>query len=330
MQDVTNREGGVMNIESAVEHLMDGEETPNPEDATEGAARNEAANEGPEEAGEEIEEAAGDEEPEAEGGEEEEDGAEEEPGEDEEEEEPVYTVKVDGEEIEVPLSELIAGYQKDADYRRKTAALAEERRALEAKAAEVEQLRAELLQRLERYAQAGDDEPDWAKLAEELDPWDFQKRRAAWEAEQREKQRALEERQAILMAEHQRRVQEGLQKLLEQFPEWRSDPQKMEADKRAMLEAARAYGFTDQEFYSATDWRVFVLLRDAMEGRKLREAAKKRPVAKKVPKKGDRRLKAGAKASPGEEKRRVNEKLREQLRKRGDVDSAVQFLLGGS
>lgn len=40
-------------------------------------------------------------------------------------------VKVDGEELNIPLSEAIAGYQRQADYTRKTQELAEQRQALQ-------------------------------------------------------------------------------------------------------------------------------------------------------------------------------------------------------
>lgn len=43
-------------------------------------------------------------------------------------EEPRYKVKVDGEELEVPLNELLNGYMRQADYTRKTQALAQERK----------------------------------------------------------------------------------------------------------------------------------------------------------------------------------------------------------
>jgi len=42
-----------------------------------------------------------------------------------------YTVKVDGAESEVTLSELQQGYQRQADYTRKTQELASERQRLE-------------------------------------------------------------------------------------------------------------------------------------------------------------------------------------------------------
>jgi hypothetical protein len=57
--------------------------------------------------------------------------AEEEPEESEDEPEPTYKVKVNGEEVEVPLSELTKGYSREQDYTKKTMALAEERKAPE-------------------------------------------------------------------------------------------------------------------------------------------------------------------------------------------------------
>lgn len=45
--------------------------------------------------------------------------------------EPTYKVKVNGEEVEVPLSELTKGYSREQDYTKKTMALAEERTKLQ-------------------------------------------------------------------------------------------------------------------------------------------------------------------------------------------------------
>ena len=46
--------------------------------------------------------------------------------------ETAYTVKIDGEEFEVTLDELRNGYQRQADYTRKSQSLAEQRKAYEA------------------------------------------------------------------------------------------------------------------------------------------------------------------------------------------------------
>lgn len=43
---------------------------------------------------------------------------------------PIYKVKVNGEEVEVPLDELLAGYSRQSDYTRKMQELAEQRKAL--------------------------------------------------------------------------------------------------------------------------------------------------------------------------------------------------------
>ena len=47
------------------------------------------------------------------------------------EDEPKYTVKVDGEEVEVTQEELLRGYMRQRDYTQKTQALAEQRRQIE-------------------------------------------------------------------------------------------------------------------------------------------------------------------------------------------------------
>lgn len=56
---------------------------------------------------------------------------EEETHEEETDEEPKYTVKVDGEEIEVTQDELLRGYMRQKDYTQKTQQLAEQRRQFE-------------------------------------------------------------------------------------------------------------------------------------------------------------------------------------------------------
>lgn len=48
------------------------------------------------------------------------------------EEHEVYTVKVNGQEVDVTLDEALKGYQREADYTQKTQQLGEERKSLEA------------------------------------------------------------------------------------------------------------------------------------------------------------------------------------------------------
>src|SRR6185369_7484043 len=92
-------------------------------------------------------------------------------------------VKIDGQESEVSLKEAREGYQREADYRKKTQELAKERSEIPVK------VKAELQKEQERYqqnvrvlyqavAQLADAElvqTDWNKLANE-DPAEFVKR----------------------------------------------------------------------------------------------------------------------------------------------------------
>ena len=76
-----------------------------------------------------------------------------EPNETEGEEEPTFTVKIDGKEVEVKLSELKNGYQRQADYTKKTTAVAEQRKAAEVETQKANQERAEYSQKLSFYIQ---------------------------------------------------------------------------------------------------------------------------------------------------------------------------------
>lgn len=69
-------------------------------------------------------------------------------------ESPTYKITVDGEEIEVPLDELLNGYQRQADYTRKTQELAQQRERLTALDTFEEYLRVDPEGALQRLATA--------------------------------------------------------------------------------------------------------------------------------------------------------------------------------
>lgn len=70
-----------------------------------------------------------------------------------------YKVKVDGEELEVTLDELQKGFMMGKDYTRKTMSLAEQRKQVEAKIAEIDA-------NLEEAKSVIDLELDWFESAE--------------------------------------------------------------------------------------------------------------------------------------------------------------------
>jgi len=89
----------------------------------------------------------------------------------EEEQPQLYTVKVDGEELEVTLDELQNGYSRTSVFTKRQQELAEQRKALEAEAEQARQYRDAYAQQLElmknQIQQTTQAEPDWRALAEQ-------------------------------------------------------------------------------------------------------------------------------------------------------------------
>lgn len=311
--EIANPETGAMTSEDAVSFLL-----------TEQA---EAPQEGQPQADEpETEEAAAPEAPEA-GGEPEsaeeveagqEDATEAEP----DDPEPKYTVKVGGEEFEVSESELVAGYQKDADYRRKSAALAEERKAFQAEFAEAQAQLEE--QRLQILAESGEAEPDWVKIFDE-DPIDGPRRKVEWEIKQAERQKAAQQLQERQQQQYAETAKAEYAKLIDKVPEW-SDPKKFREANESLVEAATSYGYTGDEMASVLDHRFYLTLRDAAAYRKLRA---QKPVVEKKVSAAPRVQKPGAAARRDDDAAR-KKALTDNLKANpNSKDAAVAYLLGG-
>ena len=104
---------------------------------------------------------------------------------------PSYTVKVDGEEVEVNLDELRNGYQRQADYTRKSQSLAEQRKAYEANLQAVQQEREQYAQVLGNMAQNQNlelqrfENVNWAEL-KDTDPMEYMEKRLEYQETKRE------------------------------------------------------------------------------------------------------------------------------------------------
>ena len=174
------------------------------------------------------------EEPEEEGDEEETEESDE-----EEEEELLYAVKVDGEEQEVSLDELLKGYSRQSDYTRKTQDLSTERREMESLQekynSEMTQIQAERQQYteylnqivessmggLDKYANL-----DWDRL-KESDPIEYVTKREEYREAQekiqamRNEQATAQQKQAAESKQLQAQmVMEEHKKLVSAEPDW--------------------------------------------------------------------------------------------------------------
>lgn len=220
------------------------------------------------------------------------------------EEPPKFRVKVRGAEVEVPLPELLNGYSRTEDYKAKTAEVAEQRRALEAKQAEIT-ARAQQIDHLIANAQfdpvlVEGEKTDWTKLAQE-DPAGYVQRRAAYDERARFWGAVAEERQRLAAEAFQRQRQQGEERLMEALPEWR-DANKRQEVAGKIKSALNSYGFTEAELAGVTDHRVLLVAldaakwRDAQTARQTAEAKKSAPPVPKVIRPGSATDSAGQKS----------------------------------
>ena len=209
----------------------------------------------------------------------------------EEQEQPKYRVKAAGEEREVTLDELIKSYQLGTDYTKKSQAVAEERKAVEAERQRIEEarhLRDTYAERLQIIEQMLNQQPETENLdyLKENDPIGYAVKVA--ELTQREKQLAQVQAERQRIAEQQRQeqheylgnvVQAEARKLSEVLPEY-ADPKKGEAIRRELREFGVKAGFSEQELAAVYDSRHVLTLYKAMQYDKLQ--ATKPSITKKV------------------------------------------------
>jgi hypothetical protein len=209
----------------------------------------------------------------------------------EEQEQPTYRVKAAGEEREVTLNELIKSYQLGTDYTKKSQAVAEERKAVEAERQRIDEarhLRDTYAERLQIIEQMLNQQPETENLdyLKENDPIGYAVKVA--ELSQREKQLAQVQAERQRIAEQQRQeqqeqlgsvIQAEARKLAEALPEY-ADPKKGEAIRRELREFGVKAGFSDAELANVYDSRAVLTLWKAMQYDKLQSS--KPAITKKV------------------------------------------------
>lgn len=211
----------------------------------------------------------------------------------EEESEPLYTVKVNGEEIEVPLAELRNGYSRLEDYKAKTAQVAEERRAVDAeKQAYVEKLNTviQTAQLIDPVLSQGN-QTDWASLARE-DPAEYTARRAEYEQRLNDLNRLASERDQHIQQQQADTMKREEEALIAARPEW-ADPAVGQAAMQGIRESlVNNYGFAPEEVQMIANHKFALIADDARKYHEL--VAKQETVkAKKAPPKPTKSLKSG-------------------------------------
>ena len=291
--------GSVGAAQEALLGLLDSQEKPQEEEAKPSEEVTEdVEQEEPEEA-EETDEAEEAEEEDAADDTDESEESEEEEAEDEEvEETALYTVKVNGEDVEVTEDELVRGYSRQADYTKKTQELAEYRKQLDGGAQylqnEVAQTQAARQEYVNAMSQAIEsnysiakqfENTDWERLKMEDREEYLTKRDEYREVQdkirdlQSKQGQAYEQQNREMQSQHQQLLQAEHQKMVQILPEW-GEPETQRAIAKSVGEFALSRGYTQEELNQLVDHRSILVLMEAkafadMQGKQLKARAKK-------------------------------------------------------
>jgi len=253
---------------------------------------------------------------------------------DSQEEEPSYVVKAAGEEKEVPLSELIKGYQLGADYTKKTTEVAEQRKLVEAERAAIEEAKyardnyAQRLQAIDQFLTSQMPQEDLQSLKEN-DPIGYAVKVAEL-SEKKEQLQAIRAEQARIAQQQQSdyaramsdRVAQEASKLAQVLPEF-SDPAKGDNFRKEIRNYGKTLGFTEEELSQVYDSRHVLTLHKAMMYDKLQ---KSKPAITKKVNEAPRMLRAGTSGANKQSDAQKLQKQQSQLRNSGKVrDAAALF-----
>jgi len=242
-----------------------------------------------------------------------------------------FRVKAAGEEREVTFDELVDGYQKGLDYTKKSQSVAEQRKAVEAERAAIEQAKqardaySQRLNLIEEFLSKQNEGEDLNAL-KEVDPIGYavkvaerterEKQLAMVQAEQ---QRIAQQRFAEQQAQLQQRLQQEARRVAEVIPEY-GDEKKSNEVKKQIRDFAKEVGFTDQELAQAYDSRQVQVLWMAAQYAKLQ---KQKPEVTKKVQDAPKMLRPGVAANQKNAADENVKKAHSQLRKSGKVSDAA-------
>ena len=244
-------------------------------------------------------------------------------------EEQLHKVKVAGQEFDVTLDELRNGYQRDADYRRKTEELSNDRKNFQS---ESEKQRLDYSQKLNELNQslsiaqqdlnAEINSADLDKLYDE-DPTEAARVERKLKKKQDALNQSLQKAQAEQKQQFETFLQDQQRKLVSKMPEF-SDPAKASSLKANMKNTLNNYGFNDQEVAQVYDHRIVMLVNDAMKYRSMQNS--KPNLAKKISK-PSKVFSSGVKQGKTELNQKARKEKFSRLRKSGSVKDASSIFL---
>ena len=245
------------------------------------------------------------------------------------EDSPSYTVKVNGQELDVTLDELRNGYSRDADYRQKTEELSHQRKQFQSESEKQRQDYSQKLNELNQRLSAAQvdlnaeiNSADLDKLYDE-DPTEAARVERKLKKKQDALNQSLQQAQAEQKEQFSSFLQDQQRKLVSKMPEF-SDPAKASTLKANMKSTLNNYGFNDQEVAQVYDHRIVMLVNDAMKYRSMQNS--KPNIAKKITKPG-KSFSSGVKQSKSESNLKLRREKFSRLKKSGSMKAAQDVFL---
>jgi len=246
-----------------------------------------------------------------------------------EQETDLHQVIVNGEKIDVDLEELKAGYQKDADYRRKTEELAIEKRELKAEEDRLKNQYSTKMDDLNSLVATLNAEINNDMNSKELDAlWEEDPTEAAKVDRRIQKRKqTIQQAQQKLRDHQQTQFQEILRdeqrKLHLKHPEI-ADPIKGATVKSNIMEYLSSKGFSNEDVGRIYDSRYFDVIIDGMNFQKAK-SVKPNLVSKKV--KPTKFVKSGVKSTKEDMNNRSRLEQIKTLKKSGNPKDATDLLM---
>jgi len=244
----------------------------------------------------------------------------------EEQETDLHQVIVNGEKIDVDLEELKAGYQKDADYRRKTEEIAIEKRELKSEEDRLKNQYSTKMEDLNSLVATLNAEINNDVNSQELDRlWDEDPTEAARvDRKINKRKQSIQQAQQKLREHQQTQFQEILKeeqkKLHLKHPEI-ADPIKGATVKSNIMNYLSSKGFTNEDVARIYDSRMFDVIMDGMKAK----ATKPNLVSKKV--KPSKFVKSGVKSTKEDMDSQSRLNKIKTLKKSGSTKDATELLL---
>jgi hypothetical protein len=244
----------------------------------------------------------------------------------EEQETDLHQVIVNGERIDVDLEELKAGYQKDADYRRKTEEIAIEKRELKSEEDRLKNQYSTKMDDLNSLVVTLNAEINNDMNSKELDAlWDEDPTEAARVDRKINKRKQTIQQAQQKLREHQQaqfqEVLKGEQRKLHLKHPVLADPIKGNSVKSDIMSYLSSKGFTNDDVARIYDSRYFDVIMDGMKTR----ANKPNLVSKKI--KPSNVVRSGVKTTKEDVNSQSRLKKINALKKSGSTKDATDLLM---